>query len=115
MVFDDVARDSFSDKPDCPHPRDPYVCEPRRSGELIAELKGKLGLPIKEIYIDRQRYNSLWIPVETYGYLSISSSTRGYVFCRQQLTPVTNDTLAANAQGYSFRPIGEGWMLYGAN
>ncbi len=114
-VFYAVAQDSFSSKPVCPHPQDPYLCDPKGSSELIARLKRELHLEIKEIYIDRKRYESLWIPVETYGYLSMSSSTRGYVFCRHQLTPVTNNTLAVDAQGYSFRPIGDGWMLYVAN
>lgn len=81
----------------------------------MTKWQRELHLPIKDIYIYRRRDGSLWIPVQTYGYLSISSSTRGYVFCRHQLGPVTSDTPAEDKQGYSFRPIGDGWMLYVAN
>jgi hypothetical protein len=114
-IFGELVSESYSGTPNCLSPRDPDICAPNLSSQIMAQWNGKLKLPIKDMYIDRRRWDALWIPVQTYGYLSISSSTRGYVYCRHQLTPVTSDTLAESRNGYSFRPIGDGWMLYVAN
>jgi hypothetical protein len=114
-VFRELVSESYASAPSCLGPRDSDICVPTVSHQLKAEWGGKVKLPIKDLYIDRRHHDSLWIPVQTYGYLSISSSTRGYVFCRNPLAPITRDTLAENRNGYSFRPIGDGWMLYIAN
>jgi hypothetical protein len=73
--------------------------------------------PIERISIIRNSTESLWIPIQTYGALSMSSATRGYVYCKCSLSPTTRDTLEAAFQGENgewFRPIGGNWMLYGS-
>ena len=115
VFFEQVVEQSRSIQLVCPDHNDRNICQPKDASELQAKLRQQLGFPVERIYVDVNRSDSLWIPVQTTGYLSISSSTRGYVYCKCQLTPVTKDTLSEEAHGYSFRPINNGWMLFVAN
>jgi hypothetical protein len=62
--------------------------------------------------IKRKVGGSLWVPMEEYGFLSISSWGRGYVYCECPLTPVTKDTNQETDNGVWYKPIEDGWMLY---
>ena len=114
-LFDEVARTSVAGLLACRSQREPSLCEPEDSPKLVRQLTQRLGLPIQAIYVNRKMSDSLWIPVETSGILSISSSTRGYVYCACTLAPLTNDTVSVGERGTSYRPIGVGWMLYVSN
>jgi len=113
-LFDQVAQES-SLQPICPYANNPYSCVPSGSQQIENRLKRRLSLSIQRIYIDRKLNDSLWIPIETYGALSLSSATRGYVYCKCSLTPLTQNTIDALAQGANgvwYKPIGNGWMLF---
>lgn len=95
----------------------PSICVPTGAEAIKDRLKLQLTLPVAGIYVKRSQGGSLWIPVQTYGSLSISSSTRGYVYCECSLEPSTGDTIEALAQGTNgvwYRPIENGWMLFAA-
>lgn len=114
-VFESIAQRALAERPYCHNPPDAAFCDPKGSVELVSELRKDSGLPISEMYINRKIGASLWIPVQTYGPLSISSSTRGYVYSGATLLPIVKDTLDDEIRGYSYRPIGFGWMIYLSN
>jgi hypothetical protein len=91
------------------------ICEAAGSKAVVSELSSRLGLPIEAAYIKRNLLNSLWLPVESYGPWSMSSSSRGYVYCKCSLEPLTQNTLEALGQGTNgvwYRPVESGWMLF---
>jgi hypothetical protein len=108
-IFDAVVRDTYANPFVCSFQND---CVPKNVKPLQERLKQTLGLPVEAVYIKRELCDSLWIPIETYGFLSISSWTRGYVYCRCSLTPATQDTNEEMDNGVWYRPIGDGWMLF---
>jgi hypothetical protein len=114
-VFDGVVGRVSRGNPDCVPSQDHDICEPRNATEIVAGLRRQLGAPVEGIYVNRKLHNSLWIPIETTGLLSMSSSTRGYVYSASPLTPFVTDTLSEDTRGYSYKPIRNGWMLYVAN
>jgi len=114
-LFEEIARQAL-DRPDCPYANNPHSCVPKDAKSIESRLRREMPFPLKEIYIIRDAGESLWIPTETYGYLSISSATRGYVYCKCSLGSTTADTLEAVFRGENgewFRPIGGDWMLWG--
>jgi hypothetical protein len=113
-VFDAIASQSNASNPDCSE-KDPTICVPKTARSLESEFKRKTGLPVKAIYFKIDLSRSLWIPLESYGPLSMSSSSRGYVFCKCNLLPITQDTIEALGQGTNgewYRPLDGGWMLF---
>jgi hypothetical protein len=112
VFFDRIVGESYAGPPDCPFANDPDVCEPKNAKTLRNLIKQELALPVEGVYRKRRRGDSLWIPIETRGILSMSSFTRGYVYCKCSLTPLTKDTLGEPENGSWYRPIGDGWMLY---
>jgi hypothetical protein len=115
-LFEQMARQSL-DRPDCPYANNPHSCVPRDAKLIESRLRQTTQFPIERISIIRNATVSLWIPIQTYGALSMSSATRGYVYCKCSLGPTTRDTLEAAFHGENgewFRPIGGDWMLYGS-
>lgn len=97
--------------------KDPSICVLKGSPSIENKLKLQSGLPIQSVYVKRNLGDSLWVPVQTYGPLSMSSSTRGYVYCKCSLEPLTRNTIEALGQGTNgiwYRPIENGWMLFAA-
>jgi hypothetical protein len=112
-LFEEAARDSTPEHINCPYVKYPDICVPKDAQGLQDRFKRTLSVPIESIYIKRKLNGSLWLPVETYGVLSMSSETRGYVYCACSLTPTTKDTLDSPPDnGVWYRPIGDGWMLF---
>jgi len=63
----------------CPHKDDPDICDVVNSRALIASLHGDD--PLRDGYVKRNQgsENGIWLPVQSYGVMSTSSSIRGYV------------------------------------
>jgi hypothetical protein len=115
-TFDNLVARSLSSPPNC-EAKDPNICEPVGANDVQADVSHQLGLQVEAVYIKRNLSNSLWVPVESYGYWGMSSSSRGYVYCRCSLGPQTKDTLEAIGQGTNgtwYRQIEDGWMLFAA-
>ncbi len=113
-LFKELAFASPALDRDCTS-KDSSICVPKASQGLENKLKSQLHLPILDFYIKRDLGDSLWIPVQTYGPMSMSSSGRGYVYCKCSLGPLTGDTIEAlgkGANGVWYRPIEDGWMLF---
>lgn len=111
-MFDRVLHESLAPFQGCEFKQTDAICIPKDERAIKQWLAEGLGIQIEDVYINRNLGNSLWIPIETHGHLSISSWTRGYVHCICALSPETKDTLQAYGNGNWYRPLGNGWRIY---
>ena len=111
-LFESLVQESYASPFVCPFKSDPDICLPKNVLSLQRRLEQRLGLPVLDVYVKRHLNDSLWIPMEEYGYLSMSSWVRGYVYCKCSLSPLTKDTDQEMENGVWYRPIEDGWMLF---
>ena len=115
--FEQISSAYVAGKVDCSNERDPDICLGTGSEAAISNLRRNAG--IQSVYVKRNRGddNGVWLPVETYGVLSTSSSTRGYVYLGQPPRPrmTVDDTLAADSKGTKLKPIKDHWFIFVVN
>jgi hypothetical protein len=56
--------------------------------------------------------DGLWLPVQTYGAMSTSSSTRGYVYLDSSPQFTVPDTLGVDKKGSFYKPLKKGWYIF---
>jgi hypothetical protein len=97
----------------CPHKDDPDICDVANSRAFIASLHGDDPL---SVYVKRNRgsENGIWLPVQSYGVMSTSSSIRGYVYLATPPPELIQDTLEESRNGIHYRRLKGRWFLFSA-
>lgn len=111
--FDEIASAYDAGRITCPYRNDPEIC-------LISGARGALlhlshDARVQEVYVKRNRgyENGVWFPVETYGFLSTDTQTRGYVYLDDPPGMTVQDTLEKfMVRGSFFKPVKGHWYLY---
>lgn len=87
-------------------------CRIRHHSEAIDSLRSRAH--VEEVYVleSAGAADGLWMPVEVYGILSMSSSVRGYVYLKRPATGSVANTLDVFAKGRHYKPLGDGWYLF---
>jgi hypothetical protein len=72
---------------------------------------------VQVVYVKRNRGgdDGVWIPVQTYGVMSMSSFTRGYVYLDKPPSSFVKDTLSVYGNGSYFKPLKGKWYLFISN
>jgi hypothetical protein len=112
--FNALSDSSEAGNVSCPHKDDPNICYVANSRALIASLHGDD--PSPDIYVKRNRgsENGIWLPVQSYGVMSNSSSIRGYVYLATPPSELVQDTLEESRNGIHYRRLKGRWFLFSA-
>jgi hypothetical protein len=113
--FDAIASTYTAGRVLCPHRNYPDDCVLSGADEVGGRLVGDRLVQV--IYVKRNRGgdDGVWMPVESYGALSISSSTRGYVYLDNPPSTLVKDTLDPGTNGSYYKPFKGNWYLFVAN
>jgi len=114
-LFDELASVSMSGELNCPYRNDPNICESQRADAILARLKGGTGFKGLESYIKNGPTRVLWVPVETKGYLSMSSSTVGYVYSSTPLSPLVGSVWDDFEDRQAYKNIYGSWYVFVTN
>ena len=99
----------------CPSKNDPDICVLSDSSAAISHLRKDAH--IQSVYIKRNRAgdNGIWIPVQSYGVMSTSSSTRGYVYLESSPAVTVSSTFSNDQKGSHYKPLEGRWYLFIVN
>jgi hypothetical protein len=114
-LFDELASVSMSGELNCPYAHDPDICVPEGSDRLFAQLKRGTDFRDIEFYVKKGPPRVLWIPVETRGYLSINSSSVGYVYSPALLSPLVGSVWDDFEDRSAYKSISGSWYLFLSN
>jgi hypothetical protein len=110
--FDAIASAYVSGKVICPDKSFPDDC-------VLSDAKGAVKRVIEDshvqaIYVKRNRGrdDGIWMPVQTYGVLSINSSARGYAYLDNPPSSYVKDTLEVDQNGSYYVPLKGKWFIF---
>jgi hypothetical protein len=98
----------------CPSKDDQNICKLANSESLLPSLHGSD--PVKDVYVKRNLGgdDGIWLPVQSYGAMSMSSSSRGYVYLKRPPSELISDTLEESRNGTHYRRLKGNWFLFSA-
>ena len=99
----------------CVDSQHPDSCLLRDQRSILEALGRKAHVRSAYVKKNRTKDNGLWLPVQTYGILSTSSSTRGYVYLQHPTKVTVSNTLDIDTKGASYRPLTDGWYIFIVN
>jgi hypothetical protein len=99
----------------CGNKNDPDICVMSGSESVISRLREDAHVQSAYVKRDRAGDNGLWLPVETYGAMSTSSSTRGYVYLDSSPVDTVPDTLSTDKKGSHYKLLEDHWYLFTVN
>jgi hypothetical protein len=113
--FGEVSSSYNNNHITCSNRTDPDICVISDAQSAITRLRGDAR--VQSVYVKRNHDgdNGLWMPVQTYGVMSTSSSTRGYIYLKNAPKVTVGDTLAADRKGTYYRALSGQWYLFVSN
>jgi hypothetical protein len=99
----------------CSDAGDPDICSLEDSTAVVDELRRRAHVEAAYVKKAHSKDDGIWLPVQTYGVMSTSSSSRGYVFLRHPPSASVKDTLDVDAKGSYYKALAGGWYLFVQN
>jgi hypothetical protein len=113
--FDDVSSRYASGQIICDDKRDTDICIVTVPRDVLSHLQQSAG--VQSVYVKRNHPDDdgVWFPIQTYGFMSMSSSTRGYVYLKNPPSALISDTLDDDTKGNHYKSLKDHWYLFTAN
>jgi hypothetical protein len=99
----------------CADKRHADICTVAGIQDALSHLRENVG--IQSVYVKRHHPgdDGVWLPVQTYGVMSMSSSNRGYVYLKSPPSALITDTLNDDTKGSHYKSLKGHWYLFTTN